>query len=178
MLLTIFYCDGIFGCYTVPSVGRLHWRLLCQRPQPALGKGHSTGVNPGQLLCQELMRRPSAQVASVPTASRRSHRHSGRQPKCDGARSFSDGALRAEGWLSAKRWFCRGSRPADGPAVGKGCIAVSTSVPSATLGKEILCREPDKKPSAKPETLGTTVAYGTNWCVSICAILLCTKYLW
>jgi hypothetical protein len=58
------------------------------------------------------------------------------------------------GWLSAKRWFCRGSRPADGPTLGKGCSAVSTSVPSAALGKEILCRGPDKKPSAKPETLG------------------------
>jgi hypothetical protein len=78
-------------------------RTLCRRPQLALGKGQSTGVNPGQRLCRELRRGPSTQVASVPTASRRSRRHSGRQPKCDGARSFSDGALRAEGWLSAKR---------------------------------------------------------------------------
>jgi hypothetical protein len=108
-------------------------------------------LNPGQRLCQELRRGPLAQVASVPTASRRSRRHSGRQPKCDGTRSFSDGALRAEGWLSAKRWFCRGSRPADGPTVGKGFSAVSTSVPSTALGKEILCWGPDKKPLAKPE---------------------------
>jgi hypothetical protein len=140
----------------VLGVGRRHGRLLCRRPQLVLGKGQSTVVNPGQRLCRELMRKLSAQVASVPTASRRSRRHSGRQPKCDGARSFSDGTLRAEGWLSAKRWFCWGSRPADGPAVSKGCSVVSTSVQSAALGKEILCRGPDKKPSAKPETLGNT----------------------
>jgi hypothetical protein len=54
--------------------------------------------------------RRSAQVSSVPTARRRSRRHSGRQPKCDGARSFSDGALRAEGWLSAKIFCAEGPR--------------------------------------------------------------------
>jgi CDGSH-type Zn-finger protein len=41
-------------------------------------------------------------VASLPTAQRQSCRHSGRQPKCDGAHSFSDGAVRAERWPSAK----------------------------------------------------------------------------
>jgi hypothetical protein len=94
---------GALGKGSVPSVGYRHRRLLCRRPQLALGKGQSTGLNPGQRLCRELRRGPSAQVASVPTASRRSRRHSGRQPKCDGARSFSDGAHRVEGWLSAKR---------------------------------------------------------------------------
>jgi hypothetical protein len=38
----------------VPSVGRRHRRVLCRRPQLALGKGQSTGLNPGQHLCREL----------------------------------------------------------------------------------------------------------------------------
>jgi hypothetical protein len=138
----------------VPRVGRRHRHALCQWPQLALGKGQSTGVNPGQRLCRELGRGRSTQVASVPTASRRSRRHSGRQPKCDGARSFSDGALLAKGWLSAKTWLCRGSHPTDGPTLGKGCSVVSTSVPSAALDKDFLSRGPDKNPSANPGTLG------------------------
>jgi hypothetical protein len=93
---------GLVAKGHVPSMGRRHRRVLSRRPQLALGKGQSTELNPGQRLCRELGRGPSAQVASVQTASRRGRRHSGRQPKCDGARSFSDGALRAEGWLLAK----------------------------------------------------------------------------
>jgi hypothetical protein len=53
----------------VPSVGRRHRRVLCRRPQLALDKGQSTGLNPGQRLCRELGRGPSTHVASVPTAS-------------------------------------------------------------------------------------------------------------
>jgi hypothetical protein len=104
-----FFAESLVGPSAkapVSMVGRQHRRVLCRRPQLALGKGQSTGVNPGQCLCREPWRGRSAQVASVPTASRRSRRHSGRQPKCDGARSFSDGAIRAEGWLSAKSWLC------------------------------------------------------------------------
>jgi hypothetical protein len=69
-------------------------------------------------------------------------------------RSFSDGALPVEGWLSTKTLLCRGSRPADGPTLDRGWSAVSTAMPRAALGKDFLCRGPDKKPSAKPGTLG------------------------
>jgi hypothetical protein len=42
----------------VPRVGRRHRRLLCRRPQLALSKGQSTGVNPGQCLCRDLAYSP------------------------------------------------------------------------------------------------------------------------
>jgi hypothetical protein len=35
----------------VPRVGRWHRGVLCRQLQPALGKGQSTEVNPGQRLC-------------------------------------------------------------------------------------------------------------------------------
>jgi hypothetical protein len=38
----------------VPRVGRRHRGVLCQRPQPPLGKGQPTVVNHGQRLCREL----------------------------------------------------------------------------------------------------------------------------
>jgi hypothetical protein len=40
----------------LPRVGRRHRGVLCRRPQAALGKGQSTGLNPGPRLCRELGR--------------------------------------------------------------------------------------------------------------------------
>jgi hypothetical protein len=100
--------------------------LLCRGPSGALGIGtcvdggpsakrctlptappssRQRPVNRGKPWSTALPRagpRPSTQVASVPTAQRLSRRHSGRQPKCDGAHSFSDGAILAERFPSAK----------------------------------------------------------------------------
>jgi hypothetical protein len=148
-----------------PKIKKL---LLCRAPGGALGKGAcaeggpsaqrctlptATGssrqraVNHGKPWSMALPRaklRYSAHVASVPTAQRQSRRHNGRQPKCNDARSFSDGAFRAERWPSARTSLCRGSQPADGPTLGKGGNSVSIVVPSAALSKDFLCRGPEK----------------------------------
>jgi hypothetical protein len=90
-------------------------------------------VNRGKLWSKALPRagpRLSAQVASSLTAQRQSRRHSGRQPKCDGARSFSDGAILAECCPSAKTWLCRRSLlPTDRPSA------------KVTMPWVLLCRE-------------------------------------
>jgi hypothetical protein len=77
----------------------------------ARASSRQSPVNRGKLWSTALPRagpRLSAQVASLPTAQGLSRRHSGRQPKCDGARSFSDGAVCAEHWPSTKTYYAEG----------------------------------------------------------------------
>jgi hypothetical protein len=91
----------------------------------------------------------SAQVASLPTAQWQSRRHSGRQAKCDGARSFSDGAFLAECCPSAKTWLCRGSRQASAKVVTPWVLLLSAKLFCAE-GPIKSARQRDK-PSVKPE---------------------------
>jgi hypothetical protein len=64
------------------------------------------------------------------TAQRQSRQQSERQPRCHGARSFSEGAVFVESWPSTKTCFCRGFPPADGQMPGKGNNTVSVVVPT------------------------------------------------
>jgi hypothetical protein len=86
----------------VPRVGRRHRGVLCRRPLATLGKRPVNRGNPWSTALPRVGSQLSAQVESVPTAQRQSRQHSGRQPKCDGTRSFSDGAFHVERWPSEK----------------------------------------------------------------------------
>jgi hypothetical protein len=104
--------------------------VLCRQLQPALGKGQSTEVNPGQRLCWELGR------------GSRHRSHLCRRP--DGrAVSTVDGSPNVTTLASSPAVH------SIMPRVPACRCVVSIIVPSAALGKDFLYRWPHKKPSAK-----------------------------